>query len=349
MTPPSSGMMTGMSSSADPTTPIRWGVAGTGTMAAAFVADFAHVPDGEVVAIGSRREQSARAFADEHGVERGGTHRDLVEDPDVDVVYVATPHPQHLAVARAAIEAGKPVLVEKAFTATLEGAESLVALARERGVFCMEAMWTRFQPAVVRARELLADGTVGALRMVQADLGAYRTYDPDSRLFDPALGGGALLDLGVYVVSLAQHVLGSPDQVLATGTRFANGADASVALHLGYDDGRAAALVASLESESPGRAVLLGTGGSLELGPRFHHPEHLVLRRNGGEAETIECPVGGGRGYWHQAVAVQECLRAGLTESPVMPLDDTLAVQMVLQTALEQLGIEPAEDPDFAV
>jgi predicted dehydrogenase len=317
-------------------------------MAEVFVGDFAHVPDAEVVAVGSRREETAKAFAERYDVRGAYAYRGLLDDPDVDVVYVATPHPQHHALAIAAIEAGKPVLVEKAFTATLAGAQEIADLARARGVFCMEAMWTRFLPAVVHARELVAAGEIGDVLMVQADLGAYRAYDPATRLFDPLLGGGATLDLGVYVVSIAQHFLGAPDRVHAVGTLFPNGADASAAIQMEYDDGRSASLICSLQGESPGRAVVLGTGGSVELVPRFHHPARLVIRRNDRPVEEVEL-VATGRGYVHEIVEVGRCLAEGLTESPVMSLADTVAVQAVLQSALEQLGITPAEDDTFVI
>lgn len=320
---------------------IRWGIAGTGSMAAAFIPDFAHVPGAEVVAIGSRTAERAAAFAAEQGVPAAYTYRDLLR-ADLDVVYVATPHPQHHALALAAIEAGRAVLVEKAFTATLAGAREVVDAARTRGVFCMEAMWTRFQPAAVRARELIGAGEIGDVLMVQADLGAFRDYDPSSRLFDPALGGGATLDLGVYVISVAQHFLGTPDRVTVSGTHYPNGTDASVAIHLGYDDGRGASLVCSLTSETGGRAVVMGTGGSIELAPRFHHPTRLVVRRNGEPAEQVDLPASG-RGYSHEIAEVGRCLGAGLLESPVMPLADTLGVQWVMEETLTQLGITARE------
>ena len=208
----------------------RWGIAATGGMAAAFASDLAHLPDAEVAFVGSRSAGSARDFAGRLGGAaaagdlcrpgRGGSRG------DVDVVYIATPHPQHHALALAVIGAGTPLLVEKAFTATLAGAEEVVAAARAAGVFCMEAMWTRFQPAVAHARALIDAGELGELLLVQADFGAYRDYDPHNRLFDLALGGGSVLDLGVYPVSLAQHLLGRPDRVTATGTTYPNGADA---------------------------------------------------------------------------------------------------------------------------
>ncbi|NYE37431.1 putative dehydrogenase [Nocardioides cavernae] len=319
----------------------RWGIAATGGMAATFASDLALVPDAELAFVSSRTPGSAADFAARFGAAGSGTHRDLL-GAGVDVVYIATPHPQHHALALAAIEAGIPVLVEKSFTATLAGAEEVVAAARAAGVFCMEAMWTRFLPALAHLREVVAAGDIGEPVVVQADFSSFRPYDPASRLFDLSLGGGAVLDLGVYTVSLAQHVLGRPDTVTTTGTTFPNGSDASAAIHLSYADGRAASLVCSLASSSPGRAVVLGTGGSIELVAPFFSTTGLVVHRNGGEPERLDLPPTG-RGYTHQVEEVQRCLAAGLTESPVMPWSDTLDVMWVLEECLTQLGVSVAE------
>lgn len=321
----------------------RWGIAATGDMAAAFATDLALVPDAELAFVGSRGPERAAEFADRFSASGSGTHRDLLA-ADIDVLYVATPHPQHHALALAAIEAGIPVLVEKAFTATLAGAQEVVDAARAAGVFCMEAMWTRFQPAVVRAKALVDAGDIGEPLLVQADFGAERVYDPSNRLFDLSLGGGSVLDLGVYPISLAQHVLGRPDRVTVAGTKYPNGADRSAAIHLAHDDGRAAALTCTLAAQTPGGAVVVGTEGSVELVPPFHHPERLVVRRSGQEPVEVEEPATGS-GYYHQAVEVQRCLAEGLTESPTMPLADTLDVMWVLEEALGQLGITMAEAP----
>jgi predicted dehydrogenase len=327
----------------------RWGIAATGGMAAAFASDLALVADAEIAFVGSRSPGTAADFAGRFGGEGAGsgTYRDLVEAGrrgDVDVVYVATPHPQHRDLALAVVDAGTSLLVEKAFTATLAGAEEVVAAARAAEVFCMEAMWTRFLPAVAHAREIVAAGEIGEVLLVQADFGAQRDYDPASRLFDLRLGGGSVLDLGVYPISLAQHFLGRPDRVTTTGTTYPSGADRSAAIQLSYDDGRAASLTCTLASQTPGRAILVGTEGSLELVPPFYHPSTVVVRRNGAEAEEVERPATG-RGYVHQAEEVQRCLAAGLTESPVMPLQDTLEVMGVLEEALGQLGIAMSEAP----
>ena len=322
------------------TAPVRWGVAGTGWMAATFVDDFAHVPDAELVAVGSRTLDRAQAFAaDRGGV--GMTYADVVA-ADLDVLYVATPHPQHRDLALAAIANGTPVLVEKSLTATLDGAREVVAAAREAGVFCMEAMWTRLQPAVLAARELVAAGEIGEVTSVHADFGAHRAYDPAHRLFAPELGGGVVLDLGVYCISIAQHFLGTPSGVTATGSLFPNGTDASASLLLTYDDGRGATLTASLQAATGRRATLVGTRGSIEIGPEFYRPTQLVVRRGDDPEEVLDLPAVG-IDYSHEVVHVNECLAQGLTESPVVPLNDTLVVQWVMQEALDQLGITAVE------
>jgi predicted dehydrogenase len=327
---------------------IRWAVVGPGRIAEKVVEDFEHVDGARVVAVASRSLQRAADFADRHGVERAyGSYAEVLSDPDVDVLYIATPHPQHAPIALAALDAGKALLVEKSFTATLAGAEQVVDRARSTGTFVMEAMWTRFQPAVVAMRELVDDGAIGQVRSVQADLGVARDFDPEDRLFSLELGGGALLDLGVYVVSFAQLLLGTPDTVQVVGSRFPTGVDAEASLLLGCSDGRSATLVTSLRNSLPGSARVFGTRGWIDVLPRFHHPQTLVLHREGAEPETITRQQVGG-GYSHELVEVTECLRAGRTESAVMPLADTLAVQGVLQAAADQLGVPHAEAAGLA-
>jgi predicted dehydrogenase len=324
---------------------IRWGIVGPGRIAEKVVGDFAVVDGARAVAVASRSIDRAQAFAGRHGVDRAyGSYAEIMADPDVDALYVATPHPQHHAIAVAALRAGKALLVEKAFTATVAGAAEIVDLARGSGVFVMEAMWTRFQPAVVAMRELVSDGAIGEVRSVQADLGVAREYDPSDRLFDLALGGGALLDVGVYVVSFAQMLLGAPERVVAAGSLFPSGADAEASLLLDHGDGRTATLMASLRNALPGQARVFGTTGWIDVLPRFHHPTTIVLHREGAEPETItRRPLGAG--YAHELIEVNDCLRAGHSESAVMPLADTLAVQTILGEAAEQLGVRHAEDP----
>ena len=324
---------------------IRWGIAGPGRIAAGVARDLVAVEGTELAAVGSRSAARAEAFAAEHGAARAhGSYRALVDDPDVDAIYIATPHPQHADLAVAALEAGKAVLVEKTFTATLAGAWRVVDTARRHGVFAMEAMWTRFQPAVVRAREIYEAGEIGEVRSVQADLGTVRDVDPSDRLFDAELGGGALLDLAVYPVSFAQMVLGgSPTRVHAVGRMETTGVDAENALLLAWEDGRFATAQTSFHSPSPGQARIFGSTGWIDVLPRFHHPTAIVVHRSPDDpGERLELPATGA-GYSHEIVEVNSCLRAGRTESAVMPLDDTLAVQGVLAEAADQLGLSFSE------
>jgi predicted dehydrogenase len=333
---------------------VRWGFVGPGRIAAAMARELVEVvPDGTLHAVAGRSVERARAFADRFGAAsaHGGPDAvaELVSDPAVDAVYVATPHPNHRAAAFAAVAAGKPVLVEKSFTATLEGAREVAGAARAAGVFCMEAMWTRFQPAVVRLRELLADGVIGEVRSVRADLGLRRPFDPADRLWDPARGGGALLDLAVYPVAFAQMVLGGePDRVEVVGTRGPNGVDAESTVVMAFGD-RHAVASSSLLTRLPGTAAVFGSDGWIEVPPRFHHPDRLVLRRRDGDAEApaeVVAAPATGAGYSHTFAEVHRCLAAGLTESPVMPLSDTLAVMTVLDAAAAGLGVVQAEAPE---
>lgn len=323
---------------------IRWGIVGPGRIAEKVVLDFEHVPGARCVAVGSRSAERAAAFAAEHHLERSyGSYNDLVEDDGIDVLYIATPHPQHQAVAVKALQARRGVLVEKTFTATVPGAETVIDTAGANGAFAMEAMWTRFQPAIVAVRELIDDGAIGEVRQLQADLGVNQQFNPDHRLFDLTQGGGAMLDLGVYVVSFAQYFLGTPDRVTASGSLAETGVDLESGLLLSYDDGRAASLLTSIRHYTPGTARICGTKGWIDVQPRFHHPTTFVLSRSGQEPETISRPAVGG-GYAHELIEVTECVRAGRLESDVMPLADTLAVQRILADACEQLGVTHAED-----
>ena len=318
---------------------VRWGIVGPGEIAGSVLPDFAHVPGATAVAVASRSIDRAKSFADRFAIPRAyGSYAEIMADDEIDVLYIATPHPQHQEIALAGIAAGKALLVEKSFTATVAGAEEIVAAARDRGVFVMEAMWTRFQPAIVAARKLVDDGAIGEVRQVQADLGVDRPYDPQHRLFDPAQGGGAMLDLGVYPVSFAHYFLGEPASIDVVGSLAPTGVDYEAGVLLGYADGRSASLLMSLRNPTPGAARIFGTGGWIEVPPRFHHPKRIVLHRTGHDPETIEQPPLG-KGYSHELIEVTQCVQAGRTESAVMPLDDTLAVQRTLNHCCEQLGV----------
>lgn len=327
--------------------PVRWGILGPGRIAQNVAADWA-AQEGELVAVASRSSARAEAFATEFGIPAAyGSYDRLLADPHVDAVYVATPHTFHRAHGLRVIDAGKALLMEKSFTATLAGAEELVAAARRTGVFTMEAMWTRFQPAIARVRELIDDGVIGQVRTVQAELGVSRPMDPSDRTFAADLGGGTVLDLGVYVVSFAQMLLGVPAHVSVTGSLLSTGVDADSAFQLDYEDGRVATLSTSFLAPSPGMARVFGTRGWLEVPPRFHHPDRVIVHRTGQDPQEIVLPARGA-GYAHEFDEVHACLARGESESSTMPLADTLAVQRTLQTALDAIGVPLVERDDHA-
>ena len=267
----------------------------------------------------------------------------LAAGPAVDIVYVATPHPLHHANARLCLEAGKAVLCEKPFTLNAGQARDLVGLARERRLFLMEAMWTRFLPAIVEIRRLVSEGAIGEVRHLTADFGFRKEFDPRHRLFDPALGGGALLDIGVYLVSLASMLFGPPAEMRSLAGIGATGVDEQAALLFGYGDGRFAQLTATIATATPQAATIVGDGGWITIHPLWWKATTFTLTRSGHEPETFDRPFEG-NGYTHEAVEAGRCLRAGEVESPGMPLAETVAVIETLDRVRAEWGLRyPAE------
>ena len=308
---------------------IRWGVIGTGGIASTFAADLAHTDSGQVVAVGSRRQATADEFASRFGAARAYEgYEALVADPEVDVVYVATPHPMHHEDTLLALRAGKPALVEKPFTMDAGEAEELVAEARERGLFLMEAMWARFLPHIRELRRLLAEGVVGEVVTVHADHAQWFAEDRAFRLFAPELGGGALLDLGIYPVSFASMVLGTPDRVVALADPAFTGVDAQTSILLGHPGGAHAVLTCTLAARSPTRATIVGTEARIEIEGPFYASSAFVLTPRVGEPQRVELPPAGG--LRHEADEVARCVEAELLESPVMPLDETVAIMRTM-------------------
>ena len=316
--------------------PLRWGLIGTGGIAATFAADLELTDSGVVAAVGSRRMDSADRFGDRFGVpNRHASYEELVVDPDVDVVYVATPHPSHHANAQLALRAGKPVLVEKAFTMNAEEARDLVATARAEGLFLMEAMWTRFLPHIAQLRGLLDDGVLGEIVTVTADHGQWFAKDPAFRLFAPELGGGALLDLGVYPVSFASMVLGEPERIVSVVSPAFTGVDGQTSMVFGYATGAQAVLTCTLSAKSPTRAAIVGTEARIEIDGDFYAPSSFTLISRSGEQTRFDEPHEG-RGLRHEADEVARCLREGLLESPLMPLEETISIMATMDAVLAQ-------------
>ncbi len=322
-----------------PDEPIRWGILATGFIANQFVEDLALLPGAAVTAVCSRSLDTAKAFAERHGIARAyGSWAELAAAPDVDVVYVATPHSAHHAATKLMLEAGKAVLCEKPLTLDLATARDLVQVARGRGVFLMEAMWMLLNPTIQRVRALLDDDAIGEVTHVTADFGVAGPFPVGHRMRAPALGGGALLDLGVYPVALAHHVLGRPDSVTAWAHLLPEGTDETVALILGYRTGAVATLHAGMAGDTAQRAVITGRAGRIEIDRYFWKPVAATVVRADGSSERFELPVRG-HGMVYEAEEVMRCLRAGLVESPLVPHDVSLAVMATLDAALGQIGV----------
>lgn len=317
---------------------LRWGLLGTGLIAAAFATDLALSDSGVVAAVGSRSQESAERFAKAHRVSRAhASYEALVSDPEVDIVYVATPHPMHRDNALLALEAGKPVLVEKPFTMNAQEAREVVAVARERRLFAMEAMWTRFLPHIAVVREWLAQGTLGEIVTVSADHGQWFAEDPEFRLFAPALGGGALLDLGIYPVSFASMVLGSPTEIVAISDPAFTGVDAQTSMLFSYASGAQAVLTCTLRAKSPTRAAIVGTDARIEIDGAFYAPASVSLIPRDGEPTVVRSEHQG-RGLRHQADEVARRLAAGELESPLMSLDETVAIMETMDAVRARAG-----------
>jgi predicted dehydrogenase len=339
-----------------PDRPVRWGILATGKIATAFAKDLALLPECEIAAVGARRQESADAFAATHGAARAyGDYRSLVEDPDVDVVYVATPHALHREHVELAFEAGKPVLCEKAFTLNAADAEHLVALAREKNLFLMEAMWMRCNPLVRRLQQLFATGALGEIRQVRADLGFVVDKPPTDRLLDRALGGGALLDMGIYPLTFAYLFLGEPTSTASTAAVSPGGIDVNLAMTLGYDSGAVAALTSTMTAWSPRNATIATDRGRIDVPAPFHHPTTVTWTLQdtdpdfggpAGEQEIHEDLVGSGLA--HEALEVVRCLRNGETESPLVPLDETVSLMRLMDSIREQIGVQYEGDHGWA-
>ena len=331
-----------MTDAPDPRTapPIRWGVLAPGGIARTFARAVLGHTQGTVVAVGSRTRERAEQFAAEFEVPRVHDGYDaLVADPEVDAVYVASPHSEHHRHALLAIEAGKHVLVEKAFTRNAAEAEEVVAAARAAGVFCMEAMWTRFLPHVVALRDVLARGEIGEPLTLVADHGqGFAHLPPTHRLHDPDLAGGALLDLGVYPVSFAHDLLGVPDRVQALGSLTPTGVDGQITIALGYGERAQAALHTTLWSRTATTAVIAGEGGRIEVASDFYRPTSFrVLRADGSTSGFDGSGVEGG--FQYQVAEVARCVAEGRTESERITLDDSVAVMRTLDEIRRQAGV----------
>lgn len=322
---------------------IAWGILAPGGIAEAFADALRKHTRQDIVAVGSRSAERSAEFAARHEIPNHyGSYEELVADDAVDAVYVASPHSHHAEQALLAIAAGKHVLVEKAFTPTAEEARRVVEAARAADVTLMEAMWARFLPHYDIIRQLLADGAFGELEVLSADHGQYFPFDPTHRLYDPALAGGAMLDLGVYPVSFASFVLGTPGRIHAVGSRAESGVDRQVSLVLDGYSGHPnahAVLNTTLRARTPTRGAISGSDGTLELANGFYAPSAVRWVPREGEAETSAEPeVTGHHGLAYQAAHFAGLVTEGRRESDLLPLAETVAIVETMEAALAQIS-----------
>lgn len=318
---------------------LRWGILAAGGIADIFTSDL-RIAGIDVRAVGSRELAKASAFAAKHEIASAyGSYEELVEDPGLDIIYVATPHPMHAEAALLALDHGKHVLVEKAFTLNAAEARAVRDRARERGLLAMEAMWTRYLPHMVRIRELLAAGVLGELRGMQLDHSQSLPRDPLHRVNNPALGGGALLDLGIYPVSFAWDVLGAPEQVLASATFTDTGVDAEIAMTLRYAEGAIATSFSSLRSRGPNTATILGEQARIEIDPIwFSATSFRVIDLKDQVIDTFESRLDG-RGMQYQALAAEAIIAAGERDSRILPIEESVAIMETLDEIRAQIGL----------
>lgn len=318
---------------------IRWGILGTGRMAGEFAMGLKEVNDAELVAIGSRTRDSALQFAEKFDIPTiHEGYENVATDENVDVIYIATPHNSHKDNAVLCLENGKAVLCEKPFTINAEEAETVIKLARSKNIFLMEAMWTRFIPAVVKLRDLLDRQVIGKVQLMLAGGAFIPEFDPEFYLFNHELGGGVLLDAGVYLVSMASMVFGAPDKILAMGQLGKTGVDEHDAILLEHSNGALANLYISLRAKSSPDLTLIGDKGKIYAHAPIFCPGKITITSDGKE-EVIELPFAE-NGYQFEAMEVGRCLREGKLESEIMPLDETLQIMRTMDNIRTQFGLK---------
>ncbi len=322
-----------------PPAPIRWGILGTGFIAHTQTADLIGCGF-TVAAVGSRSQGTADAFAAEFEIPVAhGSYEALVADPGVDAIYISTPHPFHAENALLALRAGKHVLIEKPFTLTAGQAAEVVDAGEAAGLVVMEAMWTRFLPHMLRIREIIASGTLGDLRTLIADHNQDLPKDPLHRLNNPALGGGALLDLGIYPVSFAFDIFGAPTVVKALAAKTGTGVDRQTALLLGFDDGRQAVLHSALDTKGPNTASILGTEGRIEVDAVWYSPTTFTVFDAEGEViERFDTAVAH-RGMQFQAWEFERRIREDDHSPAILPARESVRIMETLDAVREQIGL----------
>ena len=318
----------------------NYGIIGPGRIAASYCKALQRSERVKIHAIASRDEERAKDFAKQFGASKTySSYEAIADDPDVDVIYIATPHAFHAKQAIMCLDHKKPVVCEKPLTLDRASAVEVVDAARRNNTFMLEGMWSRFNPAVIRAKELIEAGTIGEVRHLTADFGFKKDYDPKSRLYDLGLGGGSILDVGVYPLFLALFILGKPDSVQATAHLAPTGADESCGFTLRYKYGATAQLFSSMIVETRKDAEICGTRGSIVIQTPWYKSMGLILSKEGTAEERIPLPFPG-NGFEFQIDEVTRCLDHGLKESPLMTHDFTLMKAEISDEILRQAAVK---------
>ncbi len=319
---------------------IRWGILGTGRIAGDLATALQVIPDAHLVAVGSRSQESADAFAAKFSIRNAhSSYENLVKDPEVDVIYVATPHPMHKENTFLALSHGKHVLCEKPFALNSKDAESMIAFAREKKLFLMEAMWTRFFPLMEKLREILASGAIGKIQLFSADFGFRGPNDPSGRLMNPELGGGALMDVGIYPISFSSMILGTPDRITSMAQLGETGVDESSAFLLGHPGGAISSLYTAIRTDTPHEATIMGEKGHIRIHSHFWCPQKMTITLEGQDPEVIEMPIES-NGYQFEAMEVMKCIREGALESSIIPHNETVSILKTLDTIRLEWGLK---------
>ncbi len=326
---------------------MRWGVLGTGKITNRFAQALNNIPEyAELLAVGSRNQDTADAFGDKFDIPRRYTsYEEVAKDPDIDIIYIGTPGVYHLKDASMALNHGKHVLCEKAFTINATEAKEMIALAREKNLFLMEAMWTRFFPIHIKIRELLAEGAIGTANGMTINFIAKPPYNPKNRWFDLNLGGSVLLDTASYSISWASSLFGEPVAITGLASFGETGVDNQTSLVMRYANNQLVCLMSSQISYDDKDAVLFGSTGKIVVHDPWYKPVRMTLFQEGKEPEEIQMPLNGYNGYEWEAMEVMNCIKAGKTESDIMPLDETISIMETMDTVREQWGHKfPFED-----
>ena len=323
----------------------RWGIIGPGKIAHKFAVALTLAGGAQLDAIASRDGSRARAFAEKYNVPRYyDSYEALVKDPDIDAVYVSTPHAFHCDQTILALTHGKPVLCEKPMALTQREVGKMVEAARDNNVFLMEAMWTRFLPMTRAILELVSSGQIGEIKYIRADFGFYAAFDPAGRLFDIRLGGGSLLDIGIYPLYLCLQLLGEPAKIVAAGRLSPTGSDETCHAILEYPNGANAIISSTLSCQTPLTAEIAGTKGMIRIPTPWYKNDHFEWNRNGEPAQTVQLePMV--NGFEYQIREVQQCIARGMTESPSLPHSFSLMMARTMDTIRGQIGVRYLTDP----